>query len=82
MRLISMRIFRASDNSDIHLECLLPLFFDRLRIRINTVYIYSYIISILQQYFQVNKMWPKYLSYIFISTKPVRYVTSESKQRT
>ena len=32
MRLIPMRNIRASDNSEIHLECLPPLFLDRLRL--------------------------------------------------
>ena len=32
MQLIPMRNIRASDNSDIHLECLPPLFLDRLRL--------------------------------------------------
>ena len=47
MRLISMRTIRASDNPGIRLA---SLFFDHLRIRINTVFKYSYVRLFVQHF--------------------------------
>ena len=47
MRLIPMRTILASDNSELNWEWLLPLPFVHLRIQINTVFKYSFVITTL-----------------------------------
>ena len=50
MRQFPMRTIRISDNSEIHLECLPPLFFDHLLFQIITLIKFSYLRSILQHF--------------------------------